>query len=630
MSIDSPATYGEHYWSSQVEAAEAFEEKIEDGVKPFIPRIFADADIRAAMPFDILPKLEGLLAFPSAGLGAIGGRFVSEIADQAVATTLSPPMREVGYAANAKFPNLIMTPDTALNLFRRKRILPAMFESKMKRSGYGDIERQFLQIASAPFPGIPELMRWARYHGSPDNTWGTLFEVYDLDATDYPMWDWLSKARLTTDQVTQLWRRDNIDAAAADYKLQEIGWSIDDVEAVRGLSYVVPNAMLLIQGNLMAEASDGDIFADLGHADIHGEYRRKYLDAVLTKPASTDLIAYHLRQENELRDLNNDLRRIGIHPDYFDIYKTLAMRIPPVADIITMAVREAFSPETARRFGQYEDFPKDFGRYAAQQGLSEDWAKRYWAAHWGLPSVTQGFNMLHRGIIELDDLTLLLKAQDVMPFWREKLVRMAYKPITRVDVRRMYREGVLDETDVFEAYLAIGYSDVNAQRMTEFTVRQTLSTLAKFTTTDVVRAYTERMIDRSEANSLLRMLGVKSQDTTYILSTADYKKAWADTEERIKAIRNLYRRQEYNEDQTRSYLLRLDLPSVQVDNLMNQWWYEKAGDGVTTWSKAETFKFFKAGLINEDRAKQELTTMGYDDEHIKIYMEVAKSIPVKK
>jgi len=293
MSVDSPATYGDHYWASQLEAAEAFEEKIEEGVKPFIPSIFSDPEIRTAMPFDILSKLEGLLEFPSAGLGAIGGRFVSEIADQAVATTLSPPMREVGYAANAKFPNLIMTPDTALNLFRRKRILPGMFESKMKRSGYGDIERQFLQIASAPFPGIPELLRWARYHGSPDNTWGTLFEIYDLDAKDYPMWDWLNRLQMTTDQITQAWRRDNIDAAEADYKLQEIGWQTDDLEKIRNLSYVIPNAMLLMQGDLMAQTGDETIFADLGHADVHPDYQRKYFDAVLTKPASTDLIAYH-------------------------------------------------------------------------------------------------------------------------------------------------------------------------------------------------------------------------------------------------------------------------------------------------------------------------------------------------
>jgi len=201
---------------------------------------------------------------------------------------------------------------------------------------------------------------------------------------------------------------------------------------------------------------------------------------------------------------------------------------------------------------------------------------------------------------------------------------VAFKPLTRVDVRRMYKEGVLDEAGVYKAYLDVGYSEDNAAAMTEFTIRQTLSTLAKFSAADVVKAYSSRMIDKSEARSIMTSLGLKSADISYILSTADYKKEWEIIEQRIRAIRNLYRKGEYNDNQTRSELLRLDLPTDQVDDLMDQWWYEKKADGITTWSKAETIKFMIAGLITEDRAKQELTNMGYDTEHVDMYIEVTK------
>ncbi|GAH92894.1 unnamed protein product, partial [marine sediment metagenome] len=87
-------------------------------------------------------------------------------------------------------------------------------------------------------------------------------------------------------------------------------------------------------------------------ADINPKYAQQYLDAILTKPASTDLVAYHLRKDPTLAELPIDLQKIGIHPDYLDVYKTLPYPIPPVADIITMAVREAFTPEIAARFGQ--------------------------------------------------------------------------------------------------------------------------------------------------------------------------------------------------------------------------------------------------------------------------------------
>jgi len=620
MSIESPESYGEEYFASQVEASKTFEEEIEKSIKPFIPSIFSDPEIREAMPFDVLAKLEGLFEFTHPGLGAVGGRFVSEVADQAVSMVMTPALRKTQYAANRLFHNMIINPDQATALFRRKRLVQETFDYRLAAAGFDDLEKKFAYDASSPFPAIPELFRWARYHGNPDNVWATLYDYVDLDPIDFPKWDWLSRQQLSTDQITALFKRGIIDNNIADKMLQQVAWLPDATALVKDLSYLIPNAMILLQGDLFAGAERENIFSDLGKADIHPDYQQQYYDAVLTKPASIDLVSYHLRQENDLANLDRDLKRIGIHPDYFEVYRTLADRIPPVADIITMAVREAFNPEIARRFGQYEDFPKEFGRYAQQQGLSEDWAERYWAAHWGLPSPQQGFEMLHRGVIDERDLELLMKAQDIMPFWRDKMVDIAYRPLTRVDVRRMYKEGILDERGVFNAYLDAGYNDENAENMTEFTISYVLSQQSKFTTGDVVKAYTARMIDEREAKSLLNMLGVRRDDANYIIGTADYKRDWALIDAQTSAIRNLYKRGQYSENKARSELLRLDLPSVQVDTLMEQWWYERKEDGVQTWTKAETFKYVKQGLISPERGQQELEAMGYDDEHINIYM----------
>ena len=293
---------------------------------------------------------------------------------------------------------------------------------------------------------------------------------------------------------------------------------------------------------------------------------------------------------------------------------------PPVADIITMAVREVFTPAIAARFGQYEDFPPELEEWGIKKGLSKEWSERYWAAHWALPSTTQGFEMLHRGVIDQSELNMLLRAQDVMPYWRDKLTQIAYRPLTRVDVRRMYREGVLDEAGVYEAYLDHGYSEDNAQKMTEFTIRQTLSAQAKFTSTNVIAAFTKRMINRSEARSLLADLGIQGDNISYIIDRAEYKRLWALTESRIAGIKNLYKKGVYDENAARSQLLQLNLPSDEVDVLFEQWWYEKVGELAPTWTKAETLKFAVAGTISKARARDELKRMGYDDEHVNIYL----------
>jgi len=622
--IESPTTYGEYYWSGQLESQKVFAEQEEKAVKPFIPSIFSDPGIREAMPFDILGKLEGVLEFPDPGLAAIGGRFVSEIADQAVSMIMTPALRKTQYAANRLFTSLILSPDAAATLWFRKWIPDSTFEYRIRAAGYDAAEQQLVLAAAQPFPTIQEWFHWARYHGNPENIWSTLLDKVNIDPRIYQEWDWLTQQLLTTDQITALFRREKILEAETTDKLMQVGWSRSDAATVRDLSYTVPNAMLLLQGGLLQEKSVNDLLDDLGKGDIHPDYQQTYLDAVLTKPASSDLVAYHLRQENDLRGLEADLTKIGIHPDYLDVYKTLANRIPPLPDIITMAVREAFSPGVAARFGQYEDFPADFGKYAAQQGLSEEWAKRYWAAHWGLPSVTQGFDMLHRGIIDKADLEMLLKAQDVMPFWRDKLVAMAYRPLTRVDVRRMYKLGVLTLSEVYTAFLNLGYGPKDARSMTEYTEAQILDERAGLTTTEVIKAYVDRLVNHADAVELLVMLNVDPNHAEYLIATENVKRDWFLTNNKIKAIRNLYKRGEYDENKARDELSKLNQPTEQIDVLMEQWWYEKKEDGGPTWTKAETFKFCKAGLITLERTNQELLAMGYDAEHIKPYLEQLK------
>ncbi|GAJ00268.1 unnamed protein product, partial [marine sediment metagenome] len=228
------------------------------------------------------------------------------------------------------------------------------------------------------------------------------------------------------------------------------------------------------------------------------------------------------------------------------------------------------------------------------------------------------------------ELDMLLRALDVMPFWRDKLIQIAYRRLTRVDIRRMYREGVLSESDVLESYLEHGYNPENAARMTEFTIKQTLATLSKFTSGDIIKAFTNRMIDRGTAASLLRDIGIRPEDTNYIISTAEYKRIWAFTDDQIAAIRNLYKKRIYTEDQTRDKLARLNLPAEQIEVLMQQWHYDKVEELDTNWTKAETLRYLKRNIITIGRAKHELYLHGYTEERIGVILRDAQWKPPKE
>ncbi len=630
MTVKDKQTYGEYYWSSQVEAATLLAEQSEAEIAAVASGLIGTLGISEILPDEFASLFSQIEAPSAAFLGDIGGRFVSEVADGAVNRAANPLFESLGYKAYMRSPTKKIPPTSAAVLRSRQQITDELFLERFRMGGFEPLEAEMQYKSMLAYPSIPDLMLYARYHGDPDNVRGLVWEHFDVPAEQFDLWEWQTAQRLTTEQAQSLFKRGLYTEGDLIQELAQIGWSEFSRPMVRDLAYLIPNAMLLVQGGLVQELQTEQLIENISIADIHPDYAKTYLDAILTKPATLDLVAYELRQDPNLSDLDRQLTKIGIHPDYLDVYKTLAYPIPPIADLVTMAVREAFTPAIAERFGQYEDFPAAFEEWAGKKGVSSEWAKRYWASHWSLPSATQGFSMLHRGIINETELNMLLRALDVMPFWRDKLVKVAYRPLTRVDVRRMYKEGILDEAGVYEAYQDHGYNEKNAKAMTDFTVQYVLTQQTKFTTRDVVSAYAKRMITASVARGLLTELGVRSENISFVISTADYKRQWQFTDERIKGIRNMYRRKVYDDNKAKSELLRLNIATDQVEVLMQQWWFEVKEEPTQNWTTAQTLLFMTRGLITESRGRTELTQLGYDDEHIEVYLRNLQWIPPKK
>jgi hypothetical protein len=621
MGVESPQTFGEYYWAMQVEAAKVHAEAVEKEMSVIASRVISRLGLREVLPSELIDVFDAIEEPTGAFLGEVGGRFVSEIADASVNQSASPFFDAIKYAAYSKFPTKKMSPSSALTLYTRNKISEDFLNERMRMEGFEPIESKFQFDALRPYPSIPELLLYSRYHGDPDNTWSTVQNLYNIDPVDYPVWDWLILQRLTTDNLHTLYRRNKISQYDLINGFAQIGWDTEDRFLQEELGWQIPNAMLLIQGGLMQGIDNRQLLLDLQLGDIHPLFTQRYLDAVLTKPSTSDIISFQLRQDPSLSELIPELRKIGIHPDYFSLYKELAQLIPPVGDIITMAVREAFTPDIAARFGQYEDFPSALAEWGAKKGLSEEWCKRYWAAHWNLPSPQQGFEMLHRGVITQDELNMLLRALDVMPFWRSRLTAIAYNVLTRVDIRRMYNIGVLSEGDVETAYKEAGYNERDAKRLTEFTVRLAKQTISKFDSGDVISAYADRKIDYGKASELLSELGIKSSDIPVILKQADYKKQWSLIEAQVKGIRNLYKKQTYTKEQTESELSKLGIDSAQIAAYINQWYYEVKAEEPKLWTTAQTLSFLKKGIITKTRANEELVLLGYTAERIKAYLE---------
>ncbi|MBA7472229.1 hypothetical protein ES707_07551 [subsurface metagenome] len=200
---------------------------------------------------------------------------------------------------------------------------------------------------------------------------------------------------------------------------------------------------------------------------------------------------------------------------------------PSSGDFIRFAVRDTFRDDIAAKYGYDEEFPTRIIPYAAKGGLSEEWLKHYWRAHWELPSVSAGYEMLHRDKISLDEMSTLLKIGDVAPWWIPKMIDISYSPYTRVDTRRLFKDGVITREEVLRNYQDIGYDAEKAENMTDWTCKEVTAEkrvkIKDLTESAVTRAYNFGQITEAEYLENLKAFGYDEEETKAILALVDYQ-----------------------------------------------------------------------------------------------------------
>ena len=272
---------------------------------------------------------------------------------------------------------------------------------------------------------------------------------------------------------------------------------------------------------------------DLGYDDERMNTIRAALTSVMDP---SGLMALYQRGEIDTVKFYSELGRLGFTGQEKAWFDKLSHIIPGVQDLISMAVREAWNDETSARFHYDAELPPEAAEWAQKEGLDPVWFKRYWRAHWQLISPSQGFEMLHRlrpGTTDTpfseDDLLTLLKTADFPEFFRQRLMKISYNPYTRVDVRRMYKLGILTEEDVYNSYRDIGYDDQHAKNLTSFTIKYETETdktkieeARDLTQGTIISAYQKKVIDRDKAAALLADLKYEPDSIEIILKAAEF------------------------------------------------------------------------------------------------------------
>ncbi len=319
---------------------------------------------------------------------------------------------------------------------------------------------------------------------------------------------------------------------------------------------------------------------------------------------------------------NSDLRKMGYSPEKVATLTKQCTYQPTAPDVVRFAVREVFTPEVAAAYGQYDDYPSQFTEEARKAGLDEENAKRYWAAHWELPSLTMGYEMFHRRIITADQLQMLMRAQDVMPYWRPLLTKLSYHPLTRVDVRRMYQAGALTEQQVYDSYLDVGYSPENAAAMLEWTKKayaKTTTAGKAFVVGQIESSYKVKDIDRGAANKFLLDMRYSQAQADLLLNRWDIEIKETADDNAAAAMQAAYLSGTLSAE---AYISRVQGLSISEKKKTAYIKAAKQAKKSVTPSPpiSDLNKFLQAQIIGEQTYRDRLKALGYTDEVIGWYV----------
>lgn len=360
-----------------------------------------------------------------------------------------------------------------------------------------------------------------------------------------------------------------------------------------------------------------DLMLDLG---IPEKYHTNLFKAAKTVFSINEIMALDWRGEIDRNKRLELLRKAGMEGEELDLVQKLFYNIPGIQDLISMAVREAWNDDVASSFGYDQDYPKEVEKWVVKQGYSADWLKRYWRAHWNLPAFSQGADMFHRGELSFDELSKLLRANDIPEFFREKLLNITYRLPARVDIRRFYDLGVYDLEDVYNAYRKRGYSEEDAKSYTQFTAEYYQGDNRDLTRSQIVNGYEIGVISQSDADDMLQGLGYDDDESEVILAIADAERDNRILKRRIELIRERYLRYDIASDAAAEQLTALGIDRETIDLHLEGWNLDREEKPEKP-SRAVLGNWYKKGIISDIEYRDEMRSIGWDDRYIDYFIQ---------
>lgn len=392
---------------------------------------------------------------------------------------------------------------------------------------------------------------------------------------------------------------------------------------------IVPNTRtpedVCIALRLFNIIDNGEYNARMVHFGYPAGKAQEILTMAKSRLPADAVVTLGFRHKETADAIATKLRERGWVDEEAADYVEVMRPFPSAQDVVTWAAREAFSPDMIAKFGLAERMPSEYLDWAQRVGWDEEVAKRYWYSHWRYPGTLDVFEMRHRGVIGDSDVDAYFQQADMAPFWREGLLKIAYVPFTRVDIRRMHKIGLIKDEELSKYYQDIGYYGDKAEMLAQFTIKLNAGEAAE--ETEVLskamlsRAFKLGMIDDAEYRQRLIDLKVPEAKADFYVQVDNMTMAMDEAADWVSLLRSQVKSGIITAQEAATKMASLGLSDRMVRHFTDL--FESAvGETTRLPSKTDIKGWVQAKLISLDEAYTKLVQLGYAPSEIANYLEL--------
>jgi len=387
----------------------------------------------------------------------------------------------------------------------------------------------------------------------------------------------------------------------------------------------------------------------------------EYLVAMESLPPSNAVIEYRRHSPEHVETADQILEALRVRDRGAEVLTDVLKHRPDAQDLVRFGVREVANVDAQKLLNlmgnkpeggsEYDDSMGPLEDQAAEIGLDIKYLKQYWMAHWQLPGIAQAMEMYRRlgrarPPLKFDETAFkeYLKYADVMPGFRDRIVEILQVLPTRVDLRRMWKHGIIEMQYerykefpneyptmpkhiaspfdmLVEYYRQNGYSAANAWALAWLAVEMADPADKDLTRVMILDLYTHGEVSREDTIKSLKKIRYDTEEAEYIVKLREADTRRKRLDRAIKRLEKAFAQGTLNLDTFAIKLAELNLHSAWEKQVLFEA-IEDKNAAETLPSRTELKEFFQKGFNSRQATKGLLVSSGVSDSNAEKYLKL--------